>query len=169
MSTTPKNGFRRVVDLDAASAFLDGSKTSQVAAMDRAAGEGAPPVVEPHPAIAPAPPVVHVQAADIDKVVDAEVQYETPPLRAMEAAAAPKPLEAARLAQPLAAPNVEIILRPDGTPTDSHVLKQVNFKMTEPNFWRVKDFVDSTPRLTMQRFLEEAAVEKMLRMQAAKK
>lgn len=172
-----KNNFGRAIDLSKADAFINGAKTNIVAEQDRAGRDPGPtPVVASVAPVtsvqapAPAQVVKSISMEDIDRFAEAEIPQQTPPLLRMEHAAVARPINVPKPAPaPAKPPEIDVVLRPDGTPTDERVLRQVNFKMTEPNFWRVKDFVDSTPRLTMQKFLEDAAVEKMQRMMTEKK
>lgn len=138
MSTTPKNNFARLrtVDIEAAANFLNGSKTSQVAEADRVAEEGVPTPQSP-PAPAPVPVAVAVTSP-----------------------------QASTKAPVVVSPAVGVTLRPDGTPASDRLPVQVNFKMVEARYWRVKDMVDRTPRMSMRQFLEEAAMEKLARMEA---
>jgi len=182
-----KNQFKRAISSAAAASFLNGAKTAQVAEQDRieqeaeAAGQGGetetapepvvPPITTPVPTVAPTPSPAPLSAAQpaaaslVDAHLEAEVEPSQPRLRSMEAAAAPKaPPITAPLPPPPAAP--EVIYRPDGEPTNERVQIQVNFKMPEPKYWQVKDFVDSTPRLSLRQFLEDAAMEKLARMKA---
>ena len=104
------------------------------------------------------------QVAEADRV--AEEGIPTPP---SPPAAAPVPVAAPRASTkaPVAVPSAAgVTLRPDGTPASDRLPVQVNFKMVEARYWRVKDMVDRTPRMSMRQFLEEAAMEKLARMEA---
>ena len=104
------------------------------------------------------------QVAEADRVAEEGVPMPPP---------APAPIPVT-VAAPLAStkapvvvpPAVGVTLRPDGTPASDRLPVQVNFKMVEARYWRVKDMVDRTPRMSMRQFLEEAAMEKLARMEA---
>lgn len=170
-----KNKFRRAVDLNAAEGFLDSSKTAQVGEMDRAAqapaAAPAPAALAPAaPEPTPAPPVeasarVAPVAAAVEALVEKEITAELPQLLAMERAAAPKTPRAPK--PPSLAPIAEApkaILRPDGTPANERVMKQLNIALPETKYYEVKDFVEYVPRTSLRQFIEDAIFEKIERM-----
>lgn len=104
------------------------------------------------------------QVAEADRVAEEGVPMPPPPpAPALMPVAAPRASTKAPVVVP---PVVGVILRPDGTPASDRLPVQVNFKMVEARYWRVKDMVDRTPRMSMRQFLEEAAMEKLARMEA---
>lgn len=106
------------------------------------------------------------QVAEADRVAEEGVPMSPPPPAPAPmpvAVAAPRASTKALVVMP---PAVGVTLRPDGTPASDRLPVQVNFKMVEARYWRVKDMVDRTPRMSMRQFLEEAAMEKLARMEA---
>lgn len=104
------------------------------------------------------------QVAEADRVAEEGVPMATPaPAPMPVTVAAPRASTKAPVVVP---PAVGVTLRPDGTPASDRLPVQVNFKMVEARYWRVKDMVDRTPRMSMRQFLEEAAMEKLARMEA---
>lgn len=106
------------------------------------------------------------QVAEADRVAEEGVPMPPPPPAPAPmpvAVAAPRASTKAPVVMP---PAAGVTLRPDGTPASDRLPVQVNFKMVEARYWRVKDMVDRTPRMSMRQFLEEAAMEKLARMEA---
>lgn len=104
------------------------------------------------------------QVAEADRVAEEGVPMPPPaPAPMPVTVAAPRASTTAPVVVPHA---VGVTLRPDGTPASDRLPVQVNFKMVEARYWRVKDMVDRTPRMSMRQFLEEAAMEKLARMEA---
>lgn len=106
------------------------------------------------------------QVAEADRVAEEGVPLPPPPPAPAPmpvAVAAPRTSTKAPVVVP---PAVGVTLRPDGTPASDRLPVQVNFKMVEARYWQVKDMVDRTPRMSMRQFLEEAAMEKLVRMEA---
>lgn len=104
------------------------------------------------------------QVAEADRVAEEGVPMPPPaPAPMPVTVAAPRASTTAPVVVP---PAVGVTLRPDGTPASDRLPVQVNFKMVEARYWRVKDMVDRTPRMSMRQFLEEAAMEKLARMEA---
>lgn len=105
------------------------------------------------------------QVAEADRIAE-----EGAPMPPSPPALAPVPTAVAASRSSTNAPVVfppamGVTLRPDGTPASDRLPVQVNFKMVEARYWRVKDMVDRTPRMSMRQFLEEAAMEKLARME----